>query len=89
MSITRPVVILLAVGAVLGLFALGKKHPAAPGAQPAKAPAAAASRAGGDARAALERFAALINQRDAAGLEAILHRPFYADGRKLEDDRER
>lgn len=94
MSVTRPVVILLAVGAVLGLFALGKRPPAAPGAPGSKLeknkPAAAAdARAGGDARAALDKFAALINQRDVAGLEAIIHRPFYADGKKFEDDQER
>ncbi|MBI5395818.1 MAG: hypothetical protein HZA91_11015 [Verrucomicrobia bacterium] len=89
MRITRPVVILLAVGATLGLFAISKKQPGAPGAKAAKAKPAAVAGEGRDARAVLDKFAALINQRDAAGLEAMIHRPFYADGKKFEDDQER
>ena len=92
MNIKRPVVILLAVAAVLGLFAIGKKNPGAPGApgaKVAKAKPAAVAAGARDARAALDKFVALINQRDLAGLEAIIHRPFYADGKKFEDDQER
>ena len=82
MSITRPVVILLAVGAVLGLFALGTKHPGAPSAKPGNDKAS-------DARAALQEFVTLVNQRDAVGLAAMIHRPFYAEKKKFETDEER
>ena len=82
MSITRPVVVLLAVGAVLGLFALGSKHPGAPSAKSGKDKA-------GDARAALQEFVVLVNQRDVIGLAAMIHRPFYAEKKKFENDEER
>ena len=89
MSITRPVVILLVVGAVLGLFTLGTKHPDALSARSQKEKTAATHDKAGDARAALQEFVALVNQRDAIGLAAMIHRPFYAEKQKFEDDQER
>lgn len=92
MSIIRPVVVLLVVGAVLGLFAIGKKRSGTAGTPSARAAKAMPAPLAGDvreARDALDKFAALINQRDVAGLEAMIHRPFYADGKKFEDDQER
>ncbi|MBM3889988.1 MAG: hypothetical protein FJ388_12805 [Verrucomicrobia bacterium] len=82
MSITRPVVVLLVVGAVLGLFALGSKHPGAPSAKSGKDKR-------GEARAALQEFVTLVNQRDVIGLAAMIHRPFYTEKKKFENDEER
>ncbi len=85
--IFRPVVVLLVVGVVLGLFALAGRHskdsgktPPAPSAAPA---GVAASR---DSRAALENLISLLNKDDAAGLRAQFTMPFYFEGRKIEDD---
>ena len=89
MSITRPVVILLVVGAVLGVFALGSKHSGAPSVKSGKGKTAAAHDKAGDARAALQEFVALVNQRDAIALAAMIHRPFYTEKGKVENDQER
>ncbi|MCX7827490.1 MAG: hypothetical protein N2689_18320 [Verrucomicrobiae bacterium] len=82
MSVTRPVVVLLVVGAVLCGFALGTKRPGGPSGKALKDKTS-------DARATLQEFVTLVNQRDAIGLAAILHRPFYAEKKKFENDEER
>lgn len=85
--ISRPVVVLVVVGVVLGLFALAGRKDSKRSEASAKAPpppvGVAASR---DAKAALENLITLFNKNDATGLREQLTMPFYLEGRKIEDD---
>lgn len=89
--ISQPVLVLVVVGVVLGLFALaGGKHARQPsrsaGSSPAPAPALKGAAVPRDAKAALQNIINLLNKDDAAGLQAQMMLPCYIDGRKIEDE---
>jgi hypothetical protein len=85
--ISRPVVVLVIVGAVLGLFALGgKKGGDRPEAKAKAPPPPAGTAVKGDAKAALENLISLLNKDDAAKLREQFTVPFYLEGKKIEDD---
>ena len=85
--ISRPVVVLVIVGVVLGLFALGgRKGGDRPEAMAKAPPPPAGTAVKGDAKAALENIVTLLNKNDAAKLREQFTVPFYHEGRKIEDE---
>ncbi|MCX6909787.1 MAG: hypothetical protein NTY01_17340 [Verrucomicrobia bacterium] len=85
--ISRPVVVLVVVGVVLGLFALGGRKGGERAEAKAKVPPPPAGAAvKGDAKAALENLITLLNKDDAAKLRELFTVPCYIDGRKIEDE---
>jgi len=89
--ISRPIVVLLVVGVVLGLFALaGRKGGSRPEGTATTSPTAPAAPAGAaaprDASAALESLVSLLNKNDAAKLRQQFTVPFYLEGKKIEDE---
>lgn len=85
--ISRPVVVLVVIGVVLGLFALGNRKGGDRPESRAKAPPPPAGTAvKGDAKAALENLIALLNKDDAAKLRELFTVPFYLEGKKIEDE---
>ncbi|MBI5687120.1 MAG: hypothetical protein HZC54_18775 [Verrucomicrobia bacterium] len=85
--ISRPVVVLVVLGVVLGLFALGGRK----GGERAEARAKTPPRPAGaplqrDATAALEDLISLLNKDDAAKLREQFTVPFYLEGKKIEDE---
>jgi hypothetical protein len=83
--ISRPVVVLVIVGVVLGLFALSGRKGDRPQAK-AKAPPPAGTAVKGDAKDALENIVTLLNKNDAAKLREQFTVPFYHEGRRIEDE---
>jgi hypothetical protein len=85
--ISRPVVVLVIVGVVLGLFALsGRKGGDRPEAKAKMPPPPAGAAVKGDAETALKNLITLLNKDDAAKLRDLFTVPCYLDGKKIEDD---
>lgn len=89
--ISRPVLVLVLVGIVLGCFALSGKKPArrhesAAAPSPAPLPALTGTAVPRDAKAALENLINLLNKDDVAGIRAQFVMPCYVEGRKIEDE---
>ncbi len=85
--ISRPVVVLVIVGVVLGLFALGsRKGSDRPEVRAKTPPPPAGTAVKGDAKAALENLITLLNKDDAARLRELFIVPFYLEGKKIEDE---
>lgn len=85
--ISRPVVVLVIVGVVLGLFALaGRKGGDRTEAKAKAPPPPAGAAVKGDAKAALENLITLLNKDDAEKLRQQFTVPFYLEGKKIEDE---
>ncbi|MFA6564805.1 MAG: hypothetical protein WCV00_23055 [Verrucomicrobiia bacterium] len=85
--ISRPVVVLVVLGLVLGLFALTGRKGGERSAAKAKAPPPPVGvPVPRDATAALENLITLLNKDDAAKLREQFTVPFYLEGKKIEDE---
>lgn len=84
--ISRPVVVLVVLGVVLGLFALGGRKGDRPEAKTKMPPPPTGTVVKGDAKAALENLITLLNKDDTAKLRELFIVPFYLEGKKIEDE---
>jgi len=85
--ISRPVVVLVVLGLVLGLFALTGRKGGERSAAKAKAPPPPVGvPVPRDATAALENLITLLNKDDAEKLRQQFTVPFYLEGKKIEDE---